>query len=454
MKRITSFVALLTVLVLSVPAQDVMISNRMHDGSFSPVPKEITSLKKAYLAVVGYDEKTNAPTIDIYSKPGEDGRVISMKIPQQQSGDTYYEVAEGVKEYVVIRNKFYDRFESDTTYTPSMIPEMEVFIRKIFGYGEDFRLTEFLDADSMLAFVGNNLKENKYYNYGKYGDKYPLEYWGISQDSSICMYHYFGYETIYDLSETVWAKDLDYSKNEGYEEYTCYPAPFIFQDIDNSFYPTTEIYASQNIFNNDNKWEYLLFNAEYHVTRSDGCEYPDEKFRRSVYNRPYFTSISIIDDEGNELMKIPLADKKKDEYTTYIYIKSVAMIDGLLYIMTQENVRKGAWESNIYDLEIYDGLYIIDPNIVEVKSISRAPSRMEIKPTVVEQGSRLDIHVSEPGQNDNITVTSMSGQVLESSSVKEDNTASFETRAMPKGIYNVTLRGNGNPAENQRIIIK
>ena len=152
-------------------------------------------------------------------------------------------------------------------------------------------------------------------------------------------------------------------------------------------------------------------------------------------------------------MKIPLADKK-DEYTTYIYIKSVAKIDGLLYIMTQENVRKGAWESNIYDLEIYDGLYIIDPNIVEVKSISRAPSRMEIKPTVVEQGSRLDIHVSEPGQNDNITVTSMSGQVLESSSVKEDNTASFETRAMPKGIYNVTLRGNGNPAENQRIIIK
>jgi hypothetical protein len=86
-------------------------------------------------------------------------------------------------------------------------------------------------------------------------------------------------------------------------------------------------------------------------------------------------------------------------------------------------------------------------------SISRSPSRMGISPTVIEQGSRLDIHVSESTGNDNVIVSGMSGQVLESSVVK-DGTVSFDTSAMPKGIYNVTLRGRSGTPENQRIIIK
>lgn len=267
------------------------------------------------------------------------------------------------------------------------------------------------------------------------------------------MYHYFGYETVYDYSEAVWTKDLDYSRKDGYEEFTCYLEPFIYQDLDNSVYPASEIYASQNIFNNDTKWEYMILNAEYYATRSDGREYPDGKIRRTVYNQTYFTSINIIDDEGRELLNIPLTGKE-DEFTISINIKTVAIIDGFSYILTQEVVRKGAWESNYYDHQLYDGIYIIDPNKVEVKSISRAPSRMVIRPNVIDQGNRLDIQVSASGQNDNITVSSMSGQVLDQTQVQEDNTASFETGAMPKGIYNVTLRGNGNQIENQRIIIK
>jgi len=453
MKRITLFAALLISSALSLPAQDIVVTERMYNGSFSPVPKEVTSLKKPYIAAVGYDKTTNDPTISIYSHPGDEGPVISMKVPQQQSGETYYEVSEGVKEYVVIRDKFYDTFDYVISDTPSTIANMEALIGSLWGYGETFKLTEFTDADSMKAYVGNNLRNNQYFNYEKYGEKYPLEYWDVNEEGKLCLYHYFNYETVYDYSEAVWTKDLDYSRNDGYEEFTCYLEPFIYQDLDNSVYPASEIYASQNIFNNDTKWEYMILNAEYYATRSDGREYPDGKIRRTVHNQTYFTSINIIDDEGRELVKIPLADKE-DEFTTSINIKTVAVIDGLSYIMTQEVVRKGAWESNYYDWQLYDGIYIIDPNKVEVKSISRAPSRMVIRPNVIDRGNRLDIQVSASGENDNITVSSMSGQVLDQTQVQEDNTASFETGAMPKGIYNVTLRGNGNQIENQRIIIK
>lgn len=79
---------------------------------------------------------------------------------------------------------------------------------------------------------------------------------------------------------------------------------------------------------------------------------------------------------------------------------------------------------------------------------------MNLNSTVIDQGERLDIQISESGKNDNLTISSMSGQVINSSPVTEDNSISVNTGAMPKGIYNVTLRGNGNPTENQRIIIK
>ena len=48
----------------------------------------------------------------------------------------------------------------------------------------------------------------------------------------------------------------------------------------------------------------------------------------------------------------------------------------------------------------------------------------------------------------------MSGQVINSSPVRDDYSISVNTGAMPKGIYNVTLRSNNNPTENQRIIVK
>ena len=104
MKRITLFAALLTSIAY-LSAQDIVVAERMYNGSFSLVPKEVTSLKKPYIAAVGYDKTTDDPTINIYSHPGDEEPVISMKVPQQQSGETYYEVAEGVKESLLMQTQ-------------------------------------------------------------------------------------------------------------------------------------------------------------------------------------------------------------------------------------------------------------------------------------------------------------------------------------------------------------
>ncbi|MBP5646917.1 MAG: T9SS type A sorting domain-containing protein [Bacteroidaceae bacterium] len=438
----------------TLTAQTVQMEARMgSESTISPLPKELTKDGKAYMAVVNFDHNGKKSEIDIYDSPGPQGMKLSIPVPLQESSDTYYEKAEGFTETVKIDNKFFDWFESDTTYTPSMIPEMEAFIRKnFFRYNDDdFKLIEFTDADGIKAFVGNNLREDQFYEYNRYGRKYPYEYWGITKDSCICMYHYFGYHTEFDFTNAVWTKDLDYSLANGYEQYALYLRGFLYQDIDNSFYPTSTVYASQNIFNDDDNWEYLTIDVEPTARRGDAWMDNEGTVRRSVNQSTTVKGIKIMNDKGIQSAYIDIPDEE-EEKTAQIWVNSVCVLNGLVYILTSEDVRKGS--GNDYHWNTYEGIYVIDPTTAEVKSISRAPSRMSINPTVVEQGGRLNIQVSEPMQNDNVTVSSMSGQVLESSAIKEGNAVSIGTGAMPKGIYNVTLRGNGGTPENQRVIIK
>ena len=414
---------------------------------FSAVPKEITSDGKGYLMML--ENETDNPTIKIYSNPGENGLVKAISLPLQDSGDDYYEVAQGVKEDIVIRGKFYDRFPDFGVM--DSIAKMDSTIMAIWGY-RDFHLIPFNDADSMPAYYGNNLTNNQFYEYEKYGSKYPLEYYALDSLGYLCFYHFFGYSIETDMTDVSWSKDLEYSQSQGYQEKDCYLASFMFQDIDKSFYPTNELIVSQNIFDDNTDWEYVEFDMGFLKKSGSAYKYPDEKYRREIIVRPYHKGMRIMNDKGTELAYIAIPDKD-DEHTMYINILFISLINGTLYIQTEEDVMKGSFEDNNYDWVIYSGLYAIDPITTKVMSIKRTPSRLGVNPNVIEQGDRLNILVSEPGNNEKITISTMSGQTIRTTSIENGNT-SVETGSIPKGIYNVTLHSIDSPAENQRIIIK
>lgn len=453
MGKYSFIIAALLTASATLTAQTVQMEARMgSESTVSPLPKELTKDGKAYMTVVDFDHNGNKSEIGIYESPGPQGIKLAISVPLQESSDTYYEKAEGVIETVRFDNKFYDKFtDKDTTYTLSMIPEIEDFIRRLWGYGESFQLIEFFDADGMKALMGNNLRDDQFYQFERYGRKYPYEFWGVSDDSCVCMYHYFGYYTELDTTNAVWTKDLDFSIANDYEPYSMNLSGFLYQDIDGSFYPTTVVYASQNIFNNDDNWEFLTFDIEMTRHPGDGYICDDQVVRRRVQQSGYIKGLRILNDKGEQLTYIGIPDAN-DERTTYVRINTVSVLNGLVYILTSEDVQKGLGIN--YRWKTYEGIYVIDPTTTSVQSISRAPSRMVIGPTVIEQGNRLDISVSQPSANDNVTITGISGQVLESSPVKNGNSVSFNTEAMPKGVYNVTLRSNGGSVENQRIIIK
>lgn len=347
--------ALLAISAITISAQTVQMEARMgSESTVSPLPKELTNDGKAYMTVFDFDHNGKKSEIGIYESPGPQGIKLSIPIPLQESSDTYYQKAEGIVENVRFDKKFYDKFtDKDTTYTISMIPEIEAFVRRLWGYGESFQLIEFFDADSMKALMGNNLRDDQFYQFERYGRKYPYEFWGVSEDSCVCMYHFFGYYTELDTTNAVWTKDLDYSVENGYYQYEPNLEGFLYQDIDNSFYPTTTIYASQNIFNDDDNWEYLIADIKLIPRFGDGWICDDWVIRRSVNQSRKYKGLKVMNSKGSQLAYISLPDEK-DENTTYLRVNSVSVMNGLVYILTSEDVQQGS--GNYYHWKTYGSI--------------------------------------------------------------------------------------------------
>ena len=293
-----------------------------------------------------------------------------------------------------------------------------------------------------------------YWGYNKYGKKYPRILFAINGNGYLTVYN-VNYRNETDYTNAIWVKDPDYYRYSEDKYFRANAASFMYMNVDQSYYPTANIAISQNLFNVDDNWEYLSFDYEL-VPRDTGWIFTDEDgiYRREI-NRSYsYKGIKIMNNAGRQLAYLPIPNEQ-GEVTRYIYVESVSVLNGLVDIITEEDYYKisDGYNDN-YNYKSAQGIYVIDPTNTSVQSISRAPARMGVSPTVIEKGERLNIQVSESGIDDNITISSMSGQIMNSSNVREGQSVLVDTSVLPKGIYNVTLRGLGNPTENQRIIIK
>ena len=443
-------------------AQTLNESDRTHQSAFSSVPKELTLDGKPYMAVVEYNYDADKSSMGIYSSFGPDGAILKFDVPNNLSSATYYEKVTGYIENVVIKDKFYDFMGDQTSYKDSSLQAIEDGIKTAYGYPDWFHITEFTDPDGETGYYGNDYRRYSgdstrfFYEYDKYGKMYPEEFFTLDTAGILRHCHFFHYEIEYDFDNATWVKDLDYSEKtlRDFQEYDCMVQGFQFQNLDDSFFPNSNIIVSQNIFNDDSDWEYILNDVEYYKEYGDaqgGSE--DEVVRRIVHQTPIIKGYKIMNSKG-QLLYIPVADNE-DEHTVAASILMVSVIDGVIYINMWERVTRGPLESIGYLLgDACESMYVIKPKTTGIQSITRrVVSRMSIDATAIDKGNSLGIHVSEPVQGDNIVISSMSGQIINQTPLSNAEHISIETSAYPKGVYNVTLQGNSNP-ENQRIIIK
>ena len=443
-------------------AQTLTGSERTHHNAFVPVPMELTLDLKPFMAAVEYDFESDKSSMGIYSSFGPEGAVLKFDIPNAPSSDTYYEKATGYTQKVAIKEKFYDKMDYYRTYKDSSLLVIENGIKRAYGYPEWFHITEFTDPDGETGYYGNDYRRYNgdstrcFYEYEKYGKMYPMEFFVVDTAGMLKHCHFFHYEIEYDFTNATWAKDLDYTRKtwDNFNEYACLVQGFRFQNLDQSFFPNSNIVVSQNIFNKNSDWEYILMDVEYYRKYIEAqYRFEDEAVRRPVYQTPLIKGYAIMSSNGDQLLYIPVPDKD-NEHTVDADIQLISVMDGIIYINVLESVYHGSLENMGRRFDQCETMYAIDPATTEVQSISRrVVNRMNIDATAVSQGKSLSIHVSNPEQGENIVISSMSGQVLDKTRLGNTERVSIETSAYPKGVYNVTLQSKALP-ENQRIIIK
>lgn len=440
-------------------AQKLTEFERTHHNVFVSVPKQLTVDGNSYMSVFEYDLDSDRSKMGIYSSLGPDGAVRKFDIPNTYSCDTYYEKATGYTQKVVIKDKFFDYMGDKTSYMDSTLQVIENAIKRAYGYPEWFHITEFVDADGDTGYYGNDYSRyggdstKCFYEYEKYGKMYPNEYFALDTAGLLRHCHFFHYEIEYDFTNATWTKDLDYTKSRrnDYHEYVCRIQGLRFQNLDESFFPNSVVAVSQNIFNKDSDWEYILMDVENYQQYDTPIGYADGIVRRLVNQIPVFKKYIIMSSNGKQFLSIPIPDKT-DEYTVSAEIELLSVMNGIIYLYTHEIVRHDLLDSHTYDN--CETMYVIAPATTGVESISRhVVNRMNIDATAVSQGNSLGIHVAEPADGDNIVISSMAGQVINKTPLGNAEHISIETSAYPKGVYNVTLQSISAP-ENQRVIIK
>lgn len=227
------------------------------------------------------------------------------------------------------------------------------------------------------------------------------------------------------------------------EEYEPTLLSFIYRDVDNSYYPTSLVYLSQNIFNTDSRWEYVVADVEFSDKPEPESEYSvDGVSHRHVVRTKIIKGFKIMNENGTEVAycKVP-DDKSHNEFTTEIEGYYIARIDGMLYMATIEIVGRTTDNRREY----HGGLYLINPSTSSVQAIGRVNSRISVNST----DGGIKVMVSEPGAGESVSLIGMDGKLI-------DRTPASENVSFPKpgtGIYNVTLTGN-NGNESLKVQVK
>ena len=100
---------------------------------------------------------------------------------------------------------------------------------------------------------------------------------------------------------TDWEFDFSDNSDSGYEPTLL---SFEYRDVDNSYYPTSKVMISQNLFNSDDKWEYIVADVDFLDTPDQGSESSkDDMTYRHITRIKVIKGFKIMNQDGTGLLQ-------------------------------------------------------------------------------------------------------------------------------------------------------
>lgn len=252
------------------------------------------------------------------------------------------------------------------------------------------------------------------------------------------------YDKAFNLVKTIKETPLEYSITENGIPQSGFMSPFIefdeLYDVEDACYTGSAThYVTQTFFNDDDKWEYLLYdivNTESKTVDNWGDEH--------IYTGSHTNGVKLVQDDGTILANIPVLLHPVLGYRDF-YISALKSnkMPGIYYFIVEIG-----YTYTIYSWDC------TSTSVQEVKSIGSITAW----PNPVGRSETLNMGL--PKANDasamrNIAVTSMAGKVVYQQAVQaEDTQVKISLKGLTQGVYNFTLYEGGKVITTNKIVVK
>ena len=205
------------------------------------------------------------------------------------------------------------------------------------------------------------------------------------------------------------------------------PIPFTVKNLNSNSSDYT-MYLTQTLFNDDEKYEYIVSVPQ-----------------KNQYGYDYSAGLKIMSDDGSILQTIMFPENVTGYFDTGIK---------LFIIGSSKYLEGGDYEDA--DENEYMNLYKInkdakDPSKV---SIATAPMRVSVSPRMASRNQDINV-VAEGNGVREVIVTNAAGQVVYSTKVAAgENNVRISSRRLSSGLNVVSVKGADGKEENCKVIVK
>lgn len=223
-------------------------------------------------------------------------------------------------------------------------------------------------------------------------------------------------------------------------------SPFRKMDILDANTSDNTVSVSQNIFNEDDSYEWIEdimepYEEVYNEVDLDGdgeidCKKINHKRRRTGYR--------IMQDTGNVLAEI-----KFDEGRFELYRPSIIVVDGKKYLQLQTCDN---YESSV-EVQLYE--IISKGSSTSLKKVRTDYGAISASPAVARQNEVVTVDLSSIKEAKVLNVVSGNGQLVLQQNLKAgQNQVLVHTSGLAAGMYVITVSDGKNTTENCRIIVR
>lgn len=359
-------------------------------------------------------EFTSGPLFEEFEEPTVEYAAKTLKVDRISINENYD------------TEDFYDNvFEMDTIPDIAYKEDIEAAIAYKIADGELFETTY---NGTRILYESYDVVKSEYFDWGY---QYPSKGWYFKDydDIQFVSFHYSADEK----------EEISRYISRRFNIFTAASSWYI--DFSNGTESECLGTISQTIFNDDDKFEFLLpILKQTEITYSN--EYNYTKRTRFSYR---CEGCKVVSEDGTVLheIKVPVNDSEDADYYSNAYI--VKLSDKTYLCIEQSNsevipfyeIKKNGNNSSINKVRDVRG--------------------MNIRPTIAGRNENITITLND-GDNDadrELIVTGLNGQLVERRTIPAgENQLEINAGMLRSGMYNFTLQKKGSFVDNGKVIVK